>query len=118
MTESIAMIRRGMASSSETTEEIKTFFRTFKKEFSFILACFQAAGSFTASRGHFYVSGFFQKGQQIWYFSLPDLRDAGLDQMLIRKASSFTDYTGGDNQYVSLSNLKNDLTKVIGGSTC
>jgi hypothetical protein len=49
------------------------------------------------------MSGFFTLGEHsIWYFSISDLRGFK-DKMLIRTATSYKDYTGGRNQYISLS---------------
>ena len=50
---------------------------------------------------HFDMSGFFKKDGQCWYFRIADLRWAK-QNMLIRTAKSYQDYTGGVNQYVPL----------------
>jgi hypothetical protein len=51
---------------------------------------------------HFDMSGFFQMDNgQMWWFRIEDLRWSK-NNMLVRTAQSFKDYTGGRNQYVSL----------------
>lgn len=114
MKKTLAMIRSGITSSSQTTAEMRLFYSTFKKEFREVLKHLRADGELIITRGHFYVSGFFKKGNQIWYFSLEDVRDDQVDRMMVRPAVSFTDYTGGANRWVSLENLEPELTRLIG----
>jgi hypothetical protein len=64
------------------------------------------------NNGHFYISGFFTAvSGQIWWFRLEDLRWS--PTFLIRTAESYTDYTGGSNQYVNLDNFVESFKRII-----
>jgi hypothetical protein len=59
------------------------------------------------NRGHFYLSGFFTKGEKIFYFSLSDVRGSdfvlgsgGDLDLLYRTAKHYKDWSGGTNCYV------------------
>jgi len=56
--------------------------------------------------GHYYVSGFFTVDEQVWYFSISDVRyfpeETIHNGMLIRTAKDYKDYTGGQNQYIRI----------------
>jgi hypothetical protein len=105
-------------SSSSKTPEYLVFCRVFKKQFTKLLK-----GNFEIhkidygkSQCHFGFSGFFQLvNGQIWYFSIGDLRWD--KSFLIRKADSFTDYTGKTNQFcetkADLERFINDLNQIV-----
>jgi hypothetical protein len=38
----------------------------------------------------------------IWYFSISDVRDGNVSQILYRQAKHHQDYTGGRNRYATL----------------
>jgi len=109
----ISLLSNGLESSSMKTPELKAFFTQFKKEFKAVLAALDANQEVVITLGHFCISGFFKRGPQIWYFSLSDLRDPGLSEMLIRKAASFKDYKGEGNRWVSLVNLEENMRRHI-----
>ena len=102
MNQIAALIRGGFESSSGLTPQFKAFARIFKKLIKNELAkkeCYLMK----FNRGHFYVSGFFNKGNQIYYFSISDVRDCyNTPNMLYRTAISIDDYTGGTNEYVNI----------------
>lgn len=54
--------------------------------------------------GHFYFSGFFtvKETQQIFYFSISDVRFFQVKNLLIRTAKSYNDFSGGVNQSIPL----------------
>ena len=107
MNQRAALIIGGFQSSSGLTPHFKAFARIFKKLIKNELAKMDCE-LLTFNRGHFYVSGFFQLGNQIYYFSVSDVRDNwGTPKMLYRTATSIKDYTGGSNQYV---NIEDDMT--------
>jgi hypothetical protein len=54
------------------------------------------------SNGHYYFSGFATKNNKIIYFSISDVRYFPNDDLLIRTAKDYKDYTGGYNNYSSL----------------
>ena len=85
------------------------FARTFKKEFTRELQTI-AATNIVFNVGHFYVSGFFTVGEEIWYFSLPDVRGSEyrMPQLMYRTAKHYKDYTGGANRYVDIAPLMAD----------
>lgn len=87
-------------SGTRNSPAFNTFYNSFKNKFRKQLQMV-GASNFEFSKGHFYLSGFFTKGRQIWYFSISDVRDTyGEPKMLYRTAGSYKDYTGGMNQYV------------------
>lgn len=102
------MLQRGFESSSSVTPEFAEFFRTFKTEFSKELLL-QGATEIQFSRGHFYVSGFCTINKQAWYFSICDVRGMNqflnqscMGKLLYRTATSYNDYTGGQNRYATI----------------
>ena len=103
-------------SSSQKTEQYKTYHRTFKREFKKALTSMGCNDLDIGKPNHFDVSGFFTApGGQMWYFSVGDLR-WNKDQMLIRTAKHNKDWTGGMNRWVSLDNeieLLKGISKVI-----
>jgi hypothetical protein len=104
MNQIAALIRGGFQSSTGLTPKFKAFARLFKKLIKNELAK-KGCELLTFNRGHFYVSGFFRKGEQIYYFSVSDVRDNhwnSTPKMLYRTAKSIKDYTGGGNQYVNI----------------
>ena len=106
MNQIAALIRGGFESSSGLTPRFKAFARLFKKLIKNEIAK-KGCELLKFNRGHFYVSGFFRKGEQIYYFSVSDVRDCyNTPNMLYRTATSTKDYTGGSNQYV---NIKDDM---------
>lgn len=88
-------------SSSSKTLEFSQFARDFKKEFikelQTIGANFDSFGV-----GHFYVSGFFKKGEQLFYFSISDVRHGFGTKLLYRTAKHNKDWTGGSNRYAQI----------------
>ena len=108
MVKTIQLLKGGFESSPYKTEEFKAFARTFKSEFTKELKSV-GAESIVFSVGHFYISGFFTVGTQAWYFSIPDVREADVlynmgqkPKLLYRKATNYSDFMGGHNEYVSI----------------
>jgi hypothetical protein len=111
MKQTVKLLKAGFESSSTTTPEFASFFRTFKKEFTKELQSIGAT-AIEFHRGHFYVSGFFMIGIQAWYFSISDVRgmdyglmynpDSCMNKLLYRTAKSYKDYTGGHNRYATI----------------
>ena len=94
-------IDSGFQSSSGVTSEWKSFVTKFRNDLGKELDKV-GAENYTMSRGHFYVSGFFQLGEQWYYFSISDVRFFPDKRMLIRTADHPKDYTGGRNEYVNI----------------
>jgi len=88
-------------SSSGKTEQWLTAFSNSKREIKKAIA--HLVDNLEFSREHFYFSGFFTRrsDNQIFYFSVSDVRGHN-DQLLIRTATSYKDYTGGGNNYVTI----------------
>ena len=88
---------------SDLGQDFKEFFRKEKNRLAKILKekdCYNLDMSY----GFYFFSGFFTtKTGQIYYFSCSDVRHFGYNQLLIRTAQSYTDYTGGGNQYCGIS---------------
>jgi len=102
--------------SSVETPQFRAFHNEFKRDFKKLLEQRFGAKNIVFSKGHFYVSGFFtQPNGQIYYFSLSDVRGFK-DNMLVRTAKGYKDYTGGSNQSVSLESEErfvNDLDRIL-----
>jgi hypothetical protein len=94
-------ITEGFESSSGKTPEFKSFVRLFKNEFKKYLQGLGAT-NIEIGAGHFYLSGFFDIGDQVWYFSTPDVRYLISSSMLVRTAKHHKDWTGGLNQSAAL----------------
>lgn len=68
--------------------------------------------------GHYYVYGYIQRADgQIIYYNYGDFRGMTIDVnacvVLLRTASSVTDYTGGSNHYSSISDLETRIPKIV-----
>ena len=94
-------------SGSDLGQDFKDFFKKEKSRLTKILKE-KGCSKIEMSYGFYYFSGFFtsQTGQ-IYYFSSSDIRHFGYNQLLIRTAKSYTDYTGGSNNFCGIS--KNEL---------
>lgn len=111
MKKSLQMLLAGFESSCSLTPEFAQFYRTFKSEFTKELKSVSAT-EIEFHRGHFYLSGFCRINEQLWYFSLSDVRgmDYGLknnpnncmSKLLYRTAQHNEDWTGGHNRYATI----------------
>ncbi len=102
MKKALAMTQNEFESSCSRTPEYLVWHRLFKREFTKFLTEHGIPTVQISKPNHFDMSGFFQTSTgQIWYFSISDLRGFK-NNMLIRTATSFRDFTGGRNQYISL----------------
>jgi hypothetical protein len=101
MKKAIEATQAEFESASCRTPEYLSWHRLFKREFTKFLTEKGATLVQIGKPNHFDMSGFFTLGTQIWYFSISDLRWSK-DQMLLRTAKHYKDYTGGNNQYVPL----------------
>ena len=101
MNKTLNLLKQGFQSSSGVTPEWRSFVIKFRNDLRKELAKINAK-NFTLSRGHFYVSGFFQIEAQWYYFSISDVRYFPTEQMLIRTAEHDHDYTGGKNTYTKI----------------
>lgn len=91
-------------SGSDLSPDFKAFFRKEKKR---IIDALTRLGctNIELSYGFYYFSGFFTTNTgQIYYLSSLDVRD-GYSRILYRTAQSYTDYTGGHNQYIDKDKL-------------
>jgi len=97
----IGLLRQTFESSSSLTPQFQHFYMTFRSDMKRFLKD-RGAKEFKFSRGHFEVSGFFtMPDDQVWYFSIGDVRWFK-EWMLLRTAKSYEDYTGGSNCQVKL----------------
>ena len=102
MRSSLMLLKKGFESSSGETSEFLSFFATFKREFTKELLSVGAT-NIEIKKGHFYVSGFYTIGTQVWYFSLSDVRDGGINRSLMyRKAKDYKDFTGESNRWIAV----------------
>ena len=89
-------------SGSDLGQDFKDFFR---KEKSRLTKIFKEKGctDIEMNYGFYYFSGFFTAPSgQIYYFSCSDVRHFSYNQLLIRTAKDYKDFTGGSNQYVGI----------------
>ena len=101
----VGSLNAGFEQGSTNSKEFKQFAKDFKNAFKSELQKI-GADIATFNTGHFYLSGFFKKGEKIYYFSWNN----GDNQILYRTAKDLKDYTGGCNQYVKISkNTGNQL---------
>jgi hypothetical protein len=95
-------------SSSSRTPEYLAWHKLFKREFTKFLTAKGASNIAIGNPNHFDMSGFFTLGNAIWYFRVGDLRGFK-DNMLIRTATHYKDFTGGRNEYVPLDGTTRDF---------
>jgi hypothetical protein len=91
-------------SSTFKTQQFNDFAKTFKRELNKELKTIGVT-KVKYNIGHFYISGFFEKDNQIYYFSLSDVRGMKFQnkiELLYRTAESYKDFKGGSNQYVTI----------------
>jgi len=101
MEKSLVLLNQDFQSSSERTPQYLEFHRTFKRELKNVLAQFCSRIEISKPN-HFDVSGFFQiHSGEIFWFRLGDLRWDKND-ILIRSAKDFKDYSGGSNSFIKL----------------
>lgn len=109
MKNAITATQQDFESSYSKTPEYLAWHKLFKKEFTALLTKFGCLGIEISKPNHFDMSGFFTRltngVAQPWYFSISDVRWSK-SQMLIRTANHYKDYTGGHNQYVSLTDVE------------
>ena len=106
----LELTKKEFESSSTKTPEYLAWHKTFKKEFTAFLKQKGATKIEISKSNHFDISGFFKIGMQIFWFRIEDLR-WNKEDMLIRTATNFNDYTGGYNRYISLDNYEIFLTQ-------
>ena len=112
MKKAIKATQAEFESSSGKTPEYLAWHRLFKREFSAFLKSKGASNIEIGKPNHFDMSGFFTLGNTIWYFSISDLRGFK-DNMLIRTAKHYKDYTGGMNQYAPLNQGENTFIRIF-----
>ena len=99
-----AIIQAGFTSSSGLTPEFKAFATQFRAAIKAELATI-GAELVSFNRGHFDISGFYKRDDNIAYFSLPDVRSGRpnkVNQLMFRTAKHTKDYSGGSNQWCEL----------------
>ena len=105
--EQLKIGERYFGSGGHNSPEFNKFFNSFKKVFKKELETIGAT-DFEAGKGHFYLSGFFRLGEQLFYFSISDVRHglgfdrSGQPKMLVRTAQHNKDWTGDSNNYVEI----------------
>jgi len=101
LSKSLYLLSYEFESSSGRTPQYLEFHRVFKRELTAILKPHTKKIEISKPN-HFDVDGFFQLNDgRIFWFCIGDLR-WDKDNMLIRTAKNFKDYTGGSNGFVNL----------------
>ena len=113
MEKTLKAIKQEFISSSQKTEQYKSFHRLFSKEFKKFLMPY-CKEILIHKTNHFDINGFFKLNNgKIYYFSISDLR-LSKDKMLIRIAKDFKDYTGGSNNFIALNkNFEENLLRYL-----
>ena len=105
-------------SSSEYTEQFRSFYRLFNSEIRKFLKSL-GASKIEINRGHFESYGFFTLNDKVWYFSLSDVRFYNPTYIFfIRKAKDYNDFTGGLNIFIKTSDEESfisDFRKIVLG---
>lgn len=104
-------------SGSTTGEDFKVFARKFKAHIRKSLP--EGATLVKFRDGHYYLSGFVQRGENYVYVSIPDVRyfpGRWHDDILVRTAQSDTDYTGGSNCSTTLAEFSDAVDRLLGGT--
>lgn len=116
MKKTLKAIKAHFESSSGRTPQYLSFHRLFKKEFTAFLTKYGAKDIQISKPNHFDASGFFATADgRIFYFSIGDLRSFK-ENMLVRTAAHFKDYSGGRNEYASLSSesaFEKDFVSIV-----
>lgn len=114
MKKSLLLLNEEFESSSRKTPQYLTFHRTFKTDFKKALASIGCINVDISKPNHFDVDGFFTAPSgQIYYFSISDLRWSK-ENILVRTAKHYKDWTGGSNQYVKIDeDIINNIQKII-----
>ena len=95
-------------------DDFRVFAILFKKQVAGKLPAGARLVNF--SRGHYYISGFIERGGKFVYFSISDVRHFKGDwhsNILIRTAKSASDYTGGGNGYTNLENFTERVSSLL-----
>jgi hypothetical protein len=90
-------------SGSDLSPQFKSFAR---KEFKRLTSILTKKGctSIEFSYGFYYFSGFFTSPSgQVYYMSCSDTRHQRYEQLLIRTARDYKDFSGGSNNYIGTS---------------
>lgn len=97
----IDLIKQDFESSSGLTPQFKEFYDEAKKYLKKTLKPHVKRMKF--DRGHFTFSMFVEANSgKMYYMSIADVRSLGKHDALIRKVESFTDYVGGNNNFISI----------------
>ncbi len=116
MKKALDLTKEHFESSSGKTPEYKAWHSTFRRAFTKFLSARGVAEIEFSPPNHFDLNGFFRRTDgQAFYFSISDLRWAK-DNMLIRTAQDFKDYTGGQNQFINLKSVPSfisDFNKIV-----
>ena len=90
---------------------MKESIKAYSKEKSIVKKALKNAGfeNIKISNGFYYFSGFATKNEQVIYFSIPDVRHKRAfgpsdNDVLIRTAKDYKDFTGGGNGFSKLEN--------------
>ncbi len=94
---------------SDLGQDFKDFFRKEKKRLTNIFKE-MGATDIKMDYGFYYFSGFLtSRNGQVYYFSCSDVRHFGYNQLLIRTAKDYKDYSGGSNNHIGTT--KDEITK-------
>lgn len=102
MKEVLRRLRNGIVDEGcYTSKDFKSFARVFKNRFGKEIA--KVGGTnHEQNIGHYYLSGFFDVGEQSYYYSISDVRYFTVNNILLRTAEHHKDFHGGSNHYVKL----------------
>jgi hypothetical protein len=102
------------SSGSTTGSDFKVFSRLYKKWVTRNLP--DGAKLDTFSSGHYDLYSFIEKDGKYVYFSISDVRyfpGGWYENILIRTAKSNKDYTGGSNDYTTMSRFRDNVARLF-----
>lgn len=92
-------------SSSTKTPQFAEFVKDFRSDVKSIAKSLNSTSILNV--GHFYCSGFISNNDKHLYYSTGDVRDTNWHKnILIRRTKSTSDYSGEENYFCSISDLK------------
>lgn len=97
-----SLIEQGFESSTGPTPEFNAFAKKFRSAIAAELKK-QGCKLIKFSKGHFEVSGTYQSGDNVAYFSLPDVRMGSMDcRLMYRNANDGKTGVGSANNWVAI----------------
>ena len=100
---------------------MKESISAYSKQKSIAKKALKSAGfeNIKISNGYYSFSGFATKNEKIIYFSIPDVRHEMRNELMIRTAKDYRDFTGGGNCFcqIDIESIQTLANRLIGTIT-